>query len=59
MYQTRDGKEVGTWNHKTKAFEPVEGYENWISEGLRVAKKQSAPQLIRVPLPRPVKGGSK
>lgn len=59
MYQTRDGSEVGTWNHKTKAFEPVEGYENWISEGLRVAKKQSAPQLIRVPLPRPVKGGSK
>jgi len=58
MYQTRDGKEVGTWNHKTKAFEPIEGYENWISEGLRVAKKQSAPQLIRVPLPRPVKGGS-
>lgn len=58
MYQTRDGSEVGTWNKTTKAFEPVQGYENWMSEGLRVAKKQAAPQLIRVPLPRPEKGGS-
>jgi hypothetical protein len=58
MYQTRDGKEVGAWNQKTKAFEPIEGYENWMSEGLRVAKKQSAPQLIRIPLPSPEKGGS-
>jgi len=53
MYQTRDESEVGAWNKETKAFEPVSGYENWMSEGLRVAKKQSAPQLIRVPLPRP------
>lgn len=58
MYQTRDGAEVGVWNKATKAFEPVEGYENWMSEGLRVAKKQSAPQLIRVPLPQPEQGGS-
>lgn len=59
MYQTRDGSEVGAWNQSTKAFEPVDGYENWMSDGLRVAKKQAAPQLIRVPLPRPEKGGSK
>jgi len=58
MYQTRDGTEVGTWNNAKRAFEPVEGYENWMSEGLRVAKKQAAPQLIRVPLPRPEKGGA-
>ena len=58
MYQTRDETEVGFWNKETKSFEPVSGYENWMSEGLRVAKKQSAPQLIRVPLPRPEKGGA-
>jgi Protein of unknown function (DUF3450) len=58
MYQTRDGTEVGAWNQSTRSWEPVDGYENWMSEGLRVAKKQSAPQLIRVPLPRPDKGGS-
>lgn len=58
MYQTRDETEVGTWNHSKKAFEPLDGYDNWMSEALRVAKKQAAPQLIRVPLPQPVKGGS-
>lgn len=58
LYQTRDGSEVGAWNHKEGVFEPLDsGYSNWVSEGLRVAKKQSAPQLIRIPLPRPEKGG--
>lgn len=59
MYQTRDGAEVGAWNSETKAFEPLDSsYTNWVSEGLRVAKKQSAPQLIRVPLPQPIQGGN-
>jgi hypothetical protein len=58
LYQTRDKSEVGAWNHEAGVFEPLDsGYSNWVSEGLRVAKKQSAPQLIRIPLPRPVKGG--
>jgi hypothetical protein len=58
LYQTRDGVEVGAWNQKQGVFEPLDsGYSNWVSEGLRVAKKQSAPQLIRIPLPRPEKGG--
>jgi len=58
LYQTRDGSEVGAWNHADGVFEQLDsGYSNWISEGLRVAKKQSAPQLIRIPLPRPEKGG--
>jgi len=58
LYQTRDGAEVGAWNHKEGVFEPMDSsYFNWVSEGLRVAKKQSAPQLIRIPLPQPEKGG--
>jgi len=64
IYQTRDGEEVGVWqkNESGGGGEWVQldsgDYSNWISEGLRVAKKQAAPQLIRVPLPRPVKGGN-
>ncbi len=59
MYQTRDGSEVGAWNHETKAYEKLDSsYTNWISDGLRVAKKQAAPQLIRVPLPQPTSGGN-
>lgn len=60
LYQTRDGAEVGAWNHKAGVFEPLDSsYFNWVAEGLRVAKKQSAPQLIRIPLSRPEseKGG--
>ena len=59
MYKTRDGQEYGVWNHESKAWETLESsdYANWIDEGLRVAKKQAAPQLIRVPLPQPQQGG--
>lgn len=60
LYQTRDGVEVGAWDHANKQWVVLDSsYKNSISEGLRVAKKQSAPQLIRVPLPRPepVEGG--
>ena len=59
MYKTRDAAEYGVWNHEKKQYETLESsdYANWIDEGLRVAKKQSAPQLIRVPLPQPTTGG--
>ncbi len=62
LYQTRDGAEVGAWVRDESgtggSFQPLDsGYANWIAEGLRVAKKQSAPQLIRVPLPQPQSGG--
>lgn len=59
MYKTRDGEEYGAWNHDSKEWETLDPseYANWIDEGLRVAKKQSAPQLIRVPLPQPQNAG--
>lgn len=59
MYKTRDASEYGVWNHEEKRFQALDAsdYANWIDEGLRVAKKQSAPQLIRVPLPQPAEAG--
>lgn len=58
IYQTRDLEEVGAWNAEIGAFELLDSsYFNWVAEGLRVAKKQSAPQLIRVPLGQPEQGG--
>ena len=55
MYKTRDGEGYGVWNQLDKTWEPLDkgDWANWIDEGLRVAKKQAAPQLIRVPLPQP------
>jgi len=59
MYKTRDAMEYGVWNQEARQYETLDtsDYANWIDEGLRVAKKQSAPQLIRVPLPQPQSGG--
>ena len=59
MYKTRDASEYGVWNHAERKFEALNAsdYANWIDEGLRVAKKQSAPQLIRVPLPQALMAG--
>lgn len=54
LYKTDDGAEVGFWNPTAKAFEPLgSDYMGWVSQALRVAKKQAAPELIKVPLPRP------
>jgi TolA-binding protein len=59
MYKTRDASEYGVWDQASKTYVTLDSgdYANWIDEGLRVAKKQSAPQLIRVPLPQPESGG--
>jgi hypothetical protein len=59
LYKTRDGLEYGAWDQQARDWMQLDAsdYANWIDEGLRVAKKQSAPQLIRVPLPQPQSGG--
>ena len=59
LYKTRDAQEYGVWNHGAKEWETLDpaDYANWIDQGLRVAKKQAAPQLIRVLLPQPQQGG--
>ncbi|MBK7950440.1 MAG: DUF3450 domain-containing protein [Deltaproteobacteria bacterium] len=54
LYKTDDGAEVGFYNTNSRAFEPLgSDYMGWVSQALRVAKKQAAPELIKVPLPRP------
>lgn len=57
VYQTLDGMESGVWNHNKKAWEPLDAsYRTAIREGLRIARKQAAPDLIRLPFPVPPKG---
>jgi septal ring factor EnvC (AmiA/AmiB activator) len=50
-YLTLDGKEAGVWNQKTRAWEilPAE-LRKPIELGLRVARKEMAPDLIRLPI---------
>ncbi|MCP5042147.1 MAG: DUF3450 domain-containing protein [bacterium] len=58
VYQTLDGREAGVWNQETRAWDGLDsGYRTAIREGLKIARKQTAPDLIRLPLPVPSRGG--
>ena len=59
VYQTLDGMEAGVWNQTEKTWEPLDAsYRTAIRQGLRIARKQAAPDLIRLPLPVPGGGES-
>ncbi|MGI9591960.1 MAG: DUF3450 domain-containing protein [Myxococcota bacterium] len=55
IYQTLDGSEAGVWDQANRQWEPLDSsYRSAIREGLRIARKQAAPDLIRLPLPAAV-----
>lgn len=52
IYQTIDEAEAGVWNQQERRWEPLDGsHRSAIRRGLRIARRQSAPDLIEVPLP--------
>jgi hypothetical protein len=52
LYQTLDARQSGVWDPNTKSWTPLgDEYRLSIQQGLRMAKKQTAPDLIRVPIP--------
>jgi hypothetical protein len=57
VYQSLDGSEAGVWDQETRDWLPLDaGYRTAIRQGLRIARKQAAPDLIRLPLPAPEEG---
>lgn len=60
VYQSLDEAYAGMWNHQTRSWDPLDSsYRSSIRQGLRIARKQAAPDLIRLPLPAATKlGGS-
>jgi len=57
IYQTLDESEAGVWNQQTRSWEPLDrSFRSAIRDGLRIARKQSAPDLIRLPLLAPKTG---
>jgi hypothetical protein len=51
LYETLDGAEVGGWDVKRKQWTVLGGeYRGPIHEGLRMARKQMAPDLLTVPV---------
>ncbi|MEJ0035965.1 MAG: DUF3450 domain-containing protein [Gammaproteobacteria bacterium] len=53
LYQTLDGNETGYWDADAKTWKQDSSYEDAIKSGLKVAKKQSAPDFIRLPVHAP------
>ncbi|HWK53868.1 MAG TPA: DUF3450 domain-containing protein [Hyphomicrobiales bacterium] len=53
MYRTLDGQESGYWDHESKNWVQANEYRDQVNAALRVATGDSAPDLIRVPVPAP------
>lgn len=51
IYQTRDASTQGVWNKQTRQWEELDSsYRTQITKGLRMAKKQLAPDLLMLPV---------
>lgn len=51
IYQTRDASKQGVWNKQTRQWEELDSsYRTQITKGLRMAKKQLAPDLLMLPV---------
>jgi len=55
VYQSLDQTMSGVWDQKNRTWKVLDdSYRSAIRDGLRIARKQSAPDLIRLPLPAAV-----
>lgn len=54
MYLTLDESEAGVWNQESRSWDVLPSeYRSSIKKGIRIAKKQTAPDLIRIPIASP------
>ncbi len=53
-YQRLDGSESGFWNKEEKRWQTLDSdYNTRIRNGLRIARKETAPDLLTLPVPAP------
>ena len=53
-YQTLDSEETGNWDKANRQWEVLEDeYRRSVRDGLRIARKQSPPTLLRLPVDTP------
>ena len=53
-YQTLDSEETGNWDKGGQQWEEIEDeYRRSIRDGLRIARKQAPPELLRLPVDAP------
>jgi hypothetical protein len=58
LYQTLDGRETGYWDKASRGWKADDSYAHAFKEGVAVARKQSAPEMLIAPVPAPVPGSS-
>ena len=56
MYQSEDGTVSGVWDQDARRWEEADAYKNEIRAGLKIAKKQVAPDLLLLPVSAPEAG---
>lgn len=57
LYQTADGKETAYWDQQKNAWVLDDHYSDGVKEGLKVARKQTSPDLLTIPVLSASKGG--
>jgi hypothetical protein len=58
LYQTLDGSETGYWDARRKAWVVDDAYAHAFKEGVGVARKARAPEMLIVPVPPPAEARS-
>lgn len=53
LYQTLDGKETGYWNKDAKEWTVDNEYRESVKDGIKIARKQAAPDFLVVPVAAP------
>lgn len=52
LYQTQDGSETGAWDQKAQQWVVLPNdYRGAVRQGLRIARKQVAPDMLELPIP--------
>ena len=57
MYQTSDAKETGYWDNTKRQWVIDGDYKDGVTEGLKIAKKQTSPDLLIIPVLAAAHGG--
>jgi hypothetical protein len=57
LYQTIDGRETGYWDAGKKGWVVDDDYRRGFKNGIAVAKKLGAPEMLLVPVPAPEDAG--
>jgi hypothetical protein len=53
LYQTLDGEETGYWDKDKKGWAVDNDYREAVKQGIKVATKQGAPELVEAPIHAP------